>query len=378
MRIGKKAILLLEDGKKFVGKNFGYDGEVLGEVVFNTSMSGYQEILTDPSYKNQIVTMTYPMIGNYGVNGEDVESDKVQVSGFVVKEYSKVYSNYRADGSLGDYLNKYKVCGIEGIDTRSLTKHIRDKGAMRGIISSIDTDVDSLMKKVLASPKMEGLDLVKDVSCVEEYTFTEKSDPGLLAYDMALEKEALNIVVYDFGVKKNILRKFNDRDCNLTIVPAKTPYKELLSKYNPDGVFLSNGPGDPAAVTYAIDNIQGLLDENMPVFGICLGHQLLGITLGAKTYKLKFGHRGGNQPVKFLKTDRVEITSQNHGFCVDMETTIENIEITHVNSNDNTIEGIKHKTKPAFSVQYHPESSPGPHDSDYLFDEFITLIKINK
>ncbi|OGI11022.1 MAG: carbamoyl phosphate synthase small subunit [Candidatus Margulisbacteria bacterium GWF2_35_9] len=372
------AVLLLEDGRKFVGRSFGYHGEVLGEVVFNTSMSGYQEILTDPSYKYQIVNMTYPMIGNYGVNSDDVESEKVQVSGFVVKEYSKVYSNYRATGNLGDYLEKHKVCGIEGIDTRALTKHIRDRGAMRGIISSIDLDQDSLLKKVLASPQMNGMDLVKDVSCKSAYSFEEKSNISLLAYDTVSERAKFNVVVYDYGVKRNILRKLNDRGCHLTIVPANTSYKDVIEKYKPDGVFLSNGPGDPAAVTYAIENIKGLLEENIPLFGICLGHQLLGIASGAKTYKLKFGHRGGNQPVKNLKTDRVEITSQNHGFCVDMKTAKDNIEVTHVNLNDHTMEGIRHKEKPAFSVQYHPESAPGPHDSDYLFDEFIKLIKANK
>lgn len=370
-----KAILYLEDGTCFEGKSFGADGEILGEVVFNTGMTGYQEILTDPSYKYQIVTMTYPMIGNVGVNIEDTESNQVQASGFVVKEYSKTHSNYRSTQSLGDYLKENNIVSIEDIDTRSLTRHIRDKGAMRGIISTTTFDLELLQKKVLASPQMAGMDLVKKVTTNTPYTFTEKSNTNLLAYPDIVAKENANVTVYDYGVKKNILRKLTDRGCNLTVVPAGLNYQEMLDTYKPDGIFLSNGPGDPAAVTYAVKNIKGLLNKGLPIFGICLGHQLLSIALGAKTYKLKFGHRGSNQPVKNLDNDRVEITSQNHGFVVD-EKTIDNnlVELTHINLNDQTTEGISLKGKPVFSAQYHPEASPGPHDSDYLFDKFVSLL----
>jgi len=370
-----KAILVLEDGRHFYGDNFGAEGEVIGEVVFNTSMAGYQEILTDSSYKYQIVTMTYPMIGNYGVNEEDVESDKVQVSGFIVKEYSKVYSNYRATSSLGDYLKKNKIIAIEGIDTRSLTKHLRDKGSKMGIISTTEFDVEKLIAKIKAVPGMEGIDLVKDVTTSKAYSFTEKSIKEFIPFCNTEAKDSFHVVAYDYGIKTNILRKLVDRGCKVTVVPATMGYKELLATYSPDGVFLSNGPGDPAAVTYAVDNIKGLLKEDIPLFGICLGHQLLGIALGAETYKLKFGHRGGNQPVKFFKNGKTEISSQNHGFAVKTETMPKNSEVTHINLNDQTVEGIKVTNKPIFSVQYHPEASPGPHDSDYLFDEFIQSMR---
>ncbi len=371
-----RAILFLEDGRKFVGENFGAIGETLGEVVFNTSMSGYQEILTDPSYKHQIVTMTYPMIGNYGITEDDVESTAIQVSGFVVKEYSKTYSNYRATKSLGTYLKQQGIVGIEGIDTRALTQHIRDQGAMRSILSTTDLSPESLRKKVLASPKMAGLDLAQTVTTSSAYTFLEGTNRSLLAYDDVASKGAFHVVVYDYGVKLNILRKLVDRGCKLTVVPATMDYQSVLKQYKPDGIFLSNGPGDPSAVIYGIKNVQGLLAQNIPIFGICLGHQILGLALKAKTYKLVFGHRGANQPVKNLRTGRVEITSQNHGFCVDSSLPDE-LEVTHVNLNDQTIEGFRHKSKPAFSVQHHPEAAPGPHDSNYLFDEFINMMRVH-
>ncbi len=373
--VGKSAILLLEDGRFFKGTHFGADGEILGEVVFNTGMCGYQEVLTDPSYKHQIVTMAYPMIGNYGINSADIESSKVQVSGFVVKEYSKTHSNYRSNESLSDYLVRHNITGIEGVDTRALTQHIRDKGAMRGIISSIDLDLESLRNKVLASPKMTGMDLVKDVTTQAVYSYTEKSDTTLQAYPHLYEKGQYNVLVYDYGVKHNILRKLNDRGCKLTIIPAHMPMEDALAQYKPDGVFLSNGPGDPAAVIYAINNIKVLLSKDIPTFGICLGHQLLSLAVGGKTYKLKFGHRGVNQPVKNLSTNKVEITSQNHGFCVDSDALPPEVEVTHINLNDQTVEGFRLRSKKVFSVQYHPEASPGPSDSDYLFDDFINLMK---
>lgn len=370
-----KAILVLEDGRYFVGENFGAEGEVIGEVVFNTSMSGYQEILTDPSYKYQIVTMTYSMIGNYGVNEEDTESDKVQVSGFVVKEYSKTYSNFRATSSLGEYLKKNKIIAIEGIDTRSLTKHLRDKGSKMGIISTLEFDVNILIAKIKAVPGMEGMDLVHDVTTKKVYTYTETSMKEYIPFCNTEAKDSFHVVAYDFGIKTNILRKLVDRGCKVTVVPATMSYKELIDTYSPDGVFLSNGPGDPAAVSYAIENVKGLIKADLPLFGICLGHQLLGLALGAETYKLKFGHRGGNQPVKYFKNGKTEISSQNHGFAVKTETMPKNSEVTHLNLNDQTVEGIRVKGKPIFSVQYHPEASPGPHDSDYLFDEFIESMR---
>ncbi len=370
-----KAILVLEDGRHFLGENFGATGEVVGEVVFNTSMAGYQEILTDPSYKYQIVTMTYPMIGNYGVTEEDTESNAVQVSGFVVKEYSKTYSNFRAEMSLGDYLKKNNIVAIEAIDTRALTKHIRDKGAMMGIISTEEFDVDVLLKKLSATPGIVGMDLVKDVTTKEPYVHTDKSMQEYIPYCNTDDSDSFNVVAYDFGIKTNILRKLADRGCKVTVVPASMSYKDVISKYRPDGVFLSNGPGDPAAVTYAIENTKGLLKEDIPMFGICLGHQILSLALGAETYKLKFGHRGGNQPVQYSKNGKVEISAQNHGFAVKMDTMPASAEVTHINLNDQTVEGVRVKDKDIFSVQYHPEASPGPHDSDYLFDEFVDSMR---
>jgi carbamoyl-phosphate synthase small subunit len=355
----QKIYLILEDGTEFEGSSFGYDSDSLGEVVFNTSMSGYQEVLTDPSYNGQIVAMTYPMIGNYGVNLEDVESDKVQVAGFVVKEYSKTYSNYRAVMSLSDYLKESKVAAIEGIDTRKLTRHIRDKGALRG---GIFRDKTGAVDKLLKHPRMDGLDLASRVSCVKSYHFGE-------------ENKGARIAVFDFGVKTNILRLLRDSGFSVTVYPGNAKLRDVL-KDNIKGIFLSNGPGDPDAISYAPELIKGIAKEKIPCFGICLGHQLIALGLGGKTYKLKFGHRGANQPVKNLLTGNVEISSQNHGFAVDLESMKNNpdIEVTHINLNDKTIEGLRHKKLPIFSVQYHPEASPGPHDSRYLFEQFRKLV----
>jgi carbamoyl-phosphate synthase small subunit len=369
-----KAKLILENGTVFTGESFGSNNETTGEVVFNTSLTGYQEILTDPSYKGQIVTMTYPLIGNYGVNTDDLESVKPQVAGFVVKEYSTFPSNFRSIESLGNWLGKHNIIGIQGVDTRMLTKIIRSAGAMRGIISAENLDDKSLLDKVRTSPQMTGLDLASRVTTNKAYTWnkTDTTQFSLPALNSSVKK--WNVIVYDYGVKQNILRRLTSYGCNLTVMPAHTPADELL-QMNPDGIFLSNGPGDPAAVTYAIENIKKLIGKK-PIFGICLGHQLLALALGGKTFKLKFGHRGANHPVKNLKTGSVEITSQNHGFAVDPDSLDpKSIEITHTNLNDNTNEGFRHRSLPVFSVQYHPEASPGPHDSDYLFAQFMQLLE---
>jgi carbamoyl-phosphate synthase small subunit len=359
-----KALLALEDGRVFYGNAFAGQGEVSGEVVFNTSMTGYQEILTDPSYCGQIVTMTYPLIGNYGINSKDIESRAVQVEAFIVKEYEPVPSNWRSEKTLADYLNKEGKIGVEGIDTRALTKHIRLAGAMKGVVSTQDLDPLSLSKKARASQGLVGQDLVKEVTCTKPYQWhTEKGT-------------RFKVVALDYGMKFHIARSLAKRGCNVTVVPAHTTAEEIRVM-NPDGILLSNGPGDPEPITYAVRAIQELIGE-YPIFGICLGQQLLGLALGGKTFKLKFGHRGANHPVKNLLTGRVEITTQNHGFCVDIESIRDpEIEITHINLNDQTLEGMKHRTLPIFSVQYHPEASPGPHDSSYLFDEFIKMMEIN-
>ena len=358
MNKSNSAILLLADGRIFEGKSFGYQGETTGEVCFNTGMTGYQEILTDPSYCKQIVTMTSPHIGNYGINEEDIESENIQVAGFVIKEETMTPSNWRSTQSLGEYLKKNKIVGIKEIDTRSLTRHIRDEGAMNGIISSNDLDIQSLEKKLKKFPDMNGLDLAKDVTTQKKYKW-----PG---------KGQYRVAVIDFGIKKNILRLLSDAGCELTVFPASIKAEDILS-FEPDGVFLSNGPGDPLAVTYGIETVKKLLGK-VPLFGICLGHQILALALGASTFKLKFGHRGINHPVRNNEKNTVEITSQNHGFAVDLDSLPPNVISTHINLNDNTSGGIRCTDIPAFSVQYHPESSPGPHDSRYLFNQFIEMM----
>jgi carbamoyl-phosphate synthase small subunit len=368
-----KAILLLEDGTVFEGTSFGAAGANCGEVVFNTAMSGYQEILTDPSYYEQIVTMTYPLIGNYGTNKLDWESKKIFASGFIVKENCNYPSNWRNSSSLDDYLKANNVIGLEGIDTRALVKHIRTQGAMRGIISSTEFSTTNLRKKLDQYPGLVGRDIVKDVTAEKSYRW-EHGVVDVLSDTESLPKKKFKVVAFDYGIKQNILRLLRSHGCDVHVVPAKTTAKQVLAR-KPDGVFLSNGPGDPAAVDYAIENVRKLLGK-VPIFGICLGHQILALALGAKTYKLKFGHHGANHPVKNLKTGKIEITSQNHGFCVDMDSLKEKqVELTHLNLNDNTNEGFRCKDIPAFCVQYHPEASPGPHDSNYLFDDFIKLMQ---
>jgi carbamoyl-phosphate synthase small subunit len=371
-----KAILCLEDGRTFLGESFGAQGETTGEVVFNTSLSGYQEVLTDPSYKGQIVTMTYPLIGNYGINEEDSESERPQVEGFVVRELSSRPSNWRSQKTLDQYFKEYSVVGIQGIDTRALTKHIRDAGAQLGIISTVDFDCQSLRKKLEKAPRYGGRDLVKEVTCPQPYVWKQGtwSFPQDRRNSSRQIGDRFNVIVYDCGVKKNILRHLVDEGCDVTVVPASFPAEEVLG-LRPQGVCLSNGPGDPAAIPYVIDNVKKLIGK-LPIMGICLGHQLLGLALGGKTYKLKFGHRGGNQPVKNLATGKVAITAQNHGFCVDLETLdTRDVFLTHINLNDQTLEGFQHKQLPFFSVQYHPEASPGPHDASYLFKQFRELMQ---
>jgi carbamoyl-phosphate synthase small subunit len=376
MKPQPKAILALEDGTVFEGKSFGFPGEKTGELVFNTSMTGYQEILTDPSYKGQIVIMTYPLIGNYGINKEDIESQTPKVEGFIIKENSSLFSNWRGECSLSEYLIAHRVMGVEGMDTRALTKHIREKGAMKAILSTEDQDRHRLIEKAKASPGLIGRDLVQEVTCNTPYEWKE----GLLS-EFSLPfpspspfERQMRVVVMDFGVKYNILRSLRQLGCEVIVVPASSKTEQILS-YQPDGILLSNGPGDPEGVPYAIETVKELLEQK-PIFGICLGHQLLGLALGGKTFKLKFGHRGANQPVKDLRTGRVMITSQNHGFCVDLESLDpKEVELTQINLNDQTLEGMRHKKLPVFSVQYHPEASPGPHDTQYLFEEFIKMMK---
>ncbi|MFN2500672.1 MAG: glutamine-hydrolyzing carbamoyl-phosphate synthase small subunit [Pyrinomonadaceae bacterium] len=361
MRKKQPAILVLEDGRSFSGWSFGADGETLGEIVFNTSMSGYQEILTDPSYAGQIVCMTYPLIGNYGVNKEDVESRRPWVEGFVVREASNIASNHRSTSTLQEYLKDSNIPAIEHIDTRALVRHIRDKGAMRAGISTVDLDAANLLDKILASPVMANRELASAVTIDQQFDFP------------ATQAEKFHVVALDFGVKTNSLREFSKFGCRVTVVPADAPAADVVA-LKPDGIFLSNGPGDPASMKTVIEEIKTLAETGTPMFGICLGHQLIGSAFGGETYKLKFGHRGGNQPIKDLATGKIEITSHNHGFAVDAASLPADVEVTHINLNDNTVAGLKHKTLPVFSVQYHPESAPGPHDSEYLFERFVELM----
>jgi carbamoyl-phosphate synthase small subunit len=374
------AKLALEDGTVFVGYGFGaVDSKpITGEVVFNTSMTGYQEILTDPSYTGQIVTMTYPHIGNYGVNQQDLESKKVQAAGFIVKELARKASNYRSDAKLEEYLAKQGVLGIEGIDTRALTRKLRVDGAMNGVLSATELDDAKLVAMAKAAPSMAGLNLAKVVSPTDTCNWGETlGDWKPIQGEPAKPGKRFKVVSIDCGAKSNILRNLAERDCEVICVPHDATAAQILA-HKPDGLFVSNGPGDPAAVTNTIDTLKGLHGK-LPIFGICLGHQMLGLSLGAKTYKLKFGHRGGNQPVQNLATGKVEITSQNHGFAVDPES-LKKVggEPTHINLNDNTLEGFRHKDLPIFAVQYHPEASPGPHDSSYLFDCFIDMMTTGK
>ncbi len=369
------AILALEDGTWFQGVSAGAPGETTGEVVFNTSMTGYQEILTDPSYAGQIVTMTAPQIGNYGVAGADTESSKPQVAGFVMRDASPMSSNWRASGTLRDYLVRHNIVAIGDVDTRALTKMLRSSGVMRGIIATGSVEPAQLVERARRVPHMEGSDLVKDVTTAEAYDFETSLADAVTDASFGVEplrraKRPLKVAAYDFGIKTNILRRLAAHGCQVRVFPASTPAAEVMA-WQPDGIFLSNGPGDPAAVTYAIDNIKELAEGTTPMFGICLGHQLMGLALGARTYKLKFGHRGGNHPVKQLDTGAIEITSQNHGFAVDPDSLPDTTRVTHLNLYDGTIEGLRHINKPIFSVQYHPEASPGPHDADYLFQEFL-------
>ena len=356
-----KAQLLLADGRLFNGQSFGAEGEIIGEVCFNTGMTGYQEILTDPSYCQQIVTMTMPHIGNYGISLDGNESNKIQVAGFVIKEETSIPSNWSSRESIGDYLKSQNIIGIKNVDTRALTSHIRDNGAMNGIISTIEFDVVRLQEKLKISKSMEGLDLAQVVTTSKKYKWSQSRG------------NAFKVAAIDFGIKHNILRILEDYDCDITVFPATISAREIL-EFNPDGVFLSNGPGDPEAVSYGIETVKHLLGKK-PIFGICLGHQILALSLGAKTFKMKFGHRGINHPVKNLENSSVEITSQNHGFAVDLDSLPDNVISTHINLNDNTSAGIRWIDGSALSVQYHPESSPGPHDSRYLFNNFIKMME---
>ena len=383
------AILALEDGSVFRGRGFGAETDSCGEICFNTSMTGYQEILTDPSYKGQIVTMTYPLIGNYGINHQDMESWKAHAAGFVVREVSPIVSNWRADLSLPEYLQQSGIPAIQGLDTRALTKKIRVRGAMKAFISTRPISDEDAVSRAREWPGLEGVDYVKDVTHSEPFLWDEK-DTQSAEFDLVrgqvvadarnvrlpLRSADIPIVAFDFGMKYNILRRLRQKGFAVQVLPATATAQEAL-KYKPAGIFLSNGPGDPSALGYAVRTVQELTQTGIPIFGICLGHQILGQALGGKTFKLKFGHRGGNQPVKDLETGKIEITAQNHGFAVDPESLPADVVVNRINLNDLTVEGLRHKSKPIFCVQYHPEASPGPHDSTPLFDEFRTLIEKN-
>ena len=388
-----RAILALEDGRTFTGESFAASGAALGEMVFNTSMTGYQEVLTDPSYKGQIVAMTYPQIGNYGVNATDAESAAPHVRGFVIEELSEIASNWRAQMSLDDYLKKWNIPGIQGIDTRALTRHLRERGAMRACLTTDNISLNDAVKRAREGEGIVGQDFVREVTASQPYDWDpddkesriwtivegDKSTIEVNENGEAFEKlppAKFQIVAYDFGIKHNILRNLRQHGFKVRVVPATTSVDEVLAM-NPDGIFLSNGPGDPAALTYVHETVRGLIGKK-PIFGICLGHQILGYAFGGKTFKLKFGHHGGNQPVKDLLTGKVAITAQNHGFAVDPDSLPAQIEVTHINLNDNTVEGMRHREVPVFSVQYHPEAAPGPHDANYFFDQFAKLIEETK
>jgi carbamoyl-phosphate synthase small subunit len=403
------AVLALENGMTFRGKAAGAHGQTGGEVVFNTSMTGYQEVLTDPSYAGQLVTMTCPEIGNYGVSLDDVESRGVQVAGFIIRDESPIASSWRADGTLGDYLAEQHIVAISDIDTRALTRVLRSAGVMRGVIATGHPNPEDLVRQALALPRMEGADMVRGVTCraafdwpvlggadgpaqapIEAHPLSQADGaaPSSVEEDALAASEflvapgrraarPLRVAAYDFGMKWNILRRLAAHGCDVRVFPATAPAAELLAM-RPDGIFLSNGPGDPAVLDYAIAGTQALVASGLPVFGICLGHQILGLALGARTFKLKFGHRGANHPVKDLRTGKIEITSQNHGFAVDPASVPHDCEVTHTNLYDGTIEGLRHRTKPVFSVQYHPEASPGPHDADYLFTEFLDAMETRR
>ncbi|HXM74135.1 MAG TPA: glutamine-hydrolyzing carbamoyl-phosphate synthase small subunit [Chthoniobacterales bacterium] len=379
-----KAILALEDGRHFEGESFGAAGTRVGEICFNTAMTGYQEVLTDPSYRGQIVAMTYPLIGNYGINSTDQESRSPHVRGFVIEELSEIPSNWRSEMSLDEYLRKWDIPGVQGIDTRALTRHLRTRGAMKACLTTEKMSIKAATQRAVEGEGVIGMDYVREVSTPEIYRWDPEdklSAPWSIATDNGGSKRALppirfRVAAYDYGIKENILRLLRQKGFGVTVVPASTTAEEVLA-LNPDGIFLSNGPGDPAALPYAHQTVRDLMGKK-PIFGICLGHQILGFAFGGSTFKLKFGHRGANQPVKDLQSGRVAITAQNHGFAVDPESLPSNVEVSHINLNDGTVEGMRHKELPIFSVQYHPEAAPGPHDASYLFSQFADLIEKQK